>query len=197
METYKIKINNDFLGLLPEVKNLCAYGVGASFDYKLIGRTGQGVFYEENEVEIQCENASTLFWIGFFLERLREEQQRRHYDLRDSNEITITVPDAFLLVCKAFGLNPSLVLSTFTGNLSFHPFITLGSDERRMAYEYFMRAYSTEEKDEALFHQLEALRRSWQGNEHQEEFKKRYRETIQALTDEIINNKKGASNEPK
>lgn len=192
METYKIKLNNDFFNLLPEVKNHCANGGDStrSFEYKLIGRTGNGVF-EENEVEIQCENASTLFWIGFVLERIRDFHQKREFDLRDSNEITITVPDAFLLVCKAFELNPSLVLSTFTGDLSFHPFITQGSDERRMAYEYFMRGYATEEKDEALFHQLDVLRRSWQGKEHQEEFKKRYRETIQALTDEISDNKKG------
>lgn len=197
METYKIEIGWDFFLLLPEVKSIC-YNMGkyGRFDYKLTGEPKKGLF-EENEVEIQCENSRTIFWIGFFLERIRGEQQQRHYDLRDSNEITITVPDGFLLVCKALALSPSVVLAAFAGDLAQHPFITNGSDERMMAKDYFLRAYSSgDEDDEEIFYELDELRRSWGGNSAMDEYKQRYGEELKAIEREIAQRKE-ASDEPK
>lgn len=197
METYKIKIDTNFYLLMPEIKKICGYTFKpCPFEYKKIGEAGSGIF-AETELEIKCENADTLFWIGFFLEREREYAQRRQYDLRDSNEITITVPDAFLLVCKAFDVSPSQVLALFAGDLSQHPFTTGGSDERNMAMDYFLRGASALDGDgeehnaDEIFYQLDALRRSWKGNDHQEEFKQRYRDTLQELDREISAKKKG------
>lgn len=189
METYKIKIPAHFLPLLGEVRKLLCNTMGHPFDY------------QEDKVnellEISAATPETLLWIGFFLERYRESQQQQHYDLKDQGKVLISVPKGFLLICKSLELNPVGVLEVFVGDLAQHPFNTNGSDERMMAKEYFLRAYSTgEEEDEEIFYELDELRRSWNGNSSMDEFKQRYREELQKIEREL-DKRKEASNEPK
>lgn len=90
--------------------------------------------------------------------------------------IKIRINKQLDMICQALEITPEQVLQDFADNLSLHHQYTSGSDERRMAVEYFMRVgYGTGAIDfdelEHMFDQLETLRwafYSFGNNRHKE-----------------------------
>lgn len=91
--------------------------------------------------------------------------------------ITIRINKQLNMLCQVLEIKPEQVLQDFADNLSLHHQYTSGSDERRMAVEYFMRVgYGTGAIDfdelEHMFDQLETLRWAFYnfGNDRHEEY---------------------------
>ncbi len=91
------------------------------------------------------------------------------------------------MLCKILGITPQEVLQHFADDLSLDHRYTSGSDERRMAVEYFMRCgYGTHlfdfEEIEQMFDELNAIRYNFYnyGNGREKEYiqyrDKRYKE---------------------
>lgn len=81
------------------------------------------------------------------------------------------------MICQTLETTPEQVLQTFADNLSLDHRYTSGSDERRMAVEYFMRVgYGTHLFDldeiERMFDELDTVRYSFYdyGNDRQAEY---------------------------
>lgn len=140
--------------------------------------------FAKSRVVIEAESDDVFFMIGFFVERLRNQQQQEHYNLDDIGPIRIEAPVAFYLICKRFDVEPHEVLKLFAGDCCQHPFITGGSDERMMAKDYFLRHYYAD-RGEEIFDVLESLRGEWKGNSHMEEFKLRYIEEMNHIKQQL------------
>ncbi len=84
--------------------------------------------------------------------------------------MTLQMPQQFLVLCELLEINPKLVLQEFINNLSLEV-QSSGSDERQMAIDYFIRCgygmprpYNFEQV-QLMFEQLDALRFQWPGND--------------------------------
>jgi len=88
-------------------------------------------------------------------------------------QIGLTIPKQLALLCKLLQTTPEQVLQAFINDLS-QEVHSSGSDERRMAVEYFMRCsygyhrYGFEEI-ESMFEGLDRLRWQWPGNDKEKE----------------------------
>lgn len=89
----------------------------------------------------------------------------------------IRINKQLAMLCETLQTTPEQVLQNFADNLSLDYRHTNGSDERRMAVEYFMRVgYGTPlfefDEVEMMFDQLETLRWAWYnyGNERNSEY---------------------------
>jgi len=87
--------------------------------------------------------------------------------------ITLEIPHQLALMCKLLDTTPQAVLQAFINNASLEV-NSSGSDERRMAVEYFMRCgygmhrYSFDEVQQ-MFDELDQLRQRWLGNDEEKE----------------------------
>lgn len=184
--TYTFDIYNF---LLPYLE--AAMGQYPESSLQVVSKT-QSNASDKVRVLVACSGPAQLFELGFWTERIREARQHQHYDLADTSKLEVEVPAAFQLICKFYQVDPAATLTLFAGDLSRHPFITGGSDERIMAMEYFKRGHfagDQEERAEDLFDALDSLRRSWPGNFKMEEYKKTYPKALRKLDKEF--NKKG------
>ena len=97
--------------------------------------------------------------------------------------MTLEIPKQLELICELLETTPQQILQGFINDLSLEV-NSSGSDERRMAVEYFMRVgygmhhYSFEEV-ETMFDGLNWLRWQWPGND--EEKKKEYQQQRKAF----------------
>lgn len=184
-KNYLIKIYQDWVPLLEKVR---AGPLMNQFDYKIL-KTPTCSVIDKVEVVITASCDNIVFDLGFWLERLREQDQNEHYDLKDTTKVKVDVPAGFLVICNYFGLKPADVLHVFAGDLSQHPFITGGSDERWMAKDYFLRGCSLPhgdyDKAEGLFDRLIEIRNSWGGNHKMDNFKKTYLSEMKELGKEF------------
>lgn len=92
-------------------------------------------------------------------------------------QMNIRINKQLELLCELLETTPEQVLQDFADNLSLDHHHTHGSDERRMAVEYFMRVgygmhlFSFEEV-EGMFDELDTIRYSFYnyGNEKEQQF---------------------------
>ena len=88
-------------------------------------------------------------------------------------QITVNIPPQLAMLCELLETTPQQILQGFINDLSLEV-NSSGSDERRMAVEYFMRCnygyhrYSFEEI-ESMFDGLNWLRLQWPGNDEKHE----------------------------
>lgn len=78
-------------------------------------------------------------------------------------QLNIRINKQLEMLCQTLEITPEEVLQTFADNLSLDHRYTSGSDERRMAVEYFMRVgYGTHlfeaEEIESMFDELNTVR---------------------------------------
>jgi hypothetical protein len=88
--------------------------------------------------------------------------------------IEIRVPKQLELLCDLLETTPQQVLQGFINDLSLEVHYSNGSDERRMAVEYFLRVgYGMHcyewEQVEQMFDGLNWLRWQWPGNDPEKE----------------------------
>jgi len=87
--------------------------------------------------------------------------------------ITVEVPKQLALICELLEVTPQAVLQNFIDDVSLEV-NSSGSDERRMAVEYFMRVgYGMHRYEfdqvEQMFDGLNWLRCQWPGNDAEKE----------------------------
>ena len=97
--------------------------------------------------------------------------------------IELNIPQQLQMLCELLETTPQAVLQGFINDLSLEV-NSSGSDERRMAVEYFMRVgYGTHryewEQVEQMFDGLNWLRRQWAGNDAEKE--KQYQQQRKAF----------------
>ena len=96
-------------------------------------------------------------------------------------QITLNIPRQLLLLCDLLETTPEQVMQGFINDVSLEV-NSSGSDERRIAVEYFMRVgygYHLYDMDqiESMFDGLNWLRWQWPGNDEQKEKKYRRQRT--------------------
>ena len=84
--------------------------------------------------------------------------------------ITVEIPRQLELLCSPLEITPGQILQGFINDLSLEVHGGNGSDERRMAVEYFLRVgYGAHRYDldkiTQMFEELEYLRLQWTGND--------------------------------
>ena len=87
--------------------------------------------------------------------------------------ITLEIPKQLELICQLLEVTPQAVLQNFIDDVSLEV-NSSGSDERRMAVEYFMRVgYGMHRYEfdqvEQMFDGLNWLRCQWPGNDEEKE----------------------------
>jgi hypothetical protein len=193
MKTYTITLSKSLFDHLDAAIQYATLGIDIRAGYKVTGEE-KDAFETKYNVTIEAESDDVFFNIGYFLERMRQENQSRHYDLHDKSTISVDVPQAFFMICKLYRLYPSKALTLFAGDLCQHPFITNGSDERSLAVEYWHRSYNLDEKKqeqaEDLFQHLFELRSAWGGNDKMEQYKEMYANELKRLEKLFIKGKK-------
>jgi hypothetical protein len=85
-------------------------------------------------------------------------------------QITVDVPKQLEMLCELLETTPQAILQGFVNDLSLEVHYSSGSDERRMAGEYFMRCcYGYHRYDfeqiEQMFDELNWIRLQWPGND--------------------------------
>jgi len=88
--------------------------------------------------------------------------------------IEVNIPQQLQMLCELLETTPPQVLQSFIGDLSLEVHGSNGSDERRMAVEYFMRVgYGMHRYEfdqvEQMFDGLNWLRCQWPGNDAEKE----------------------------
>ena len=88
-------------------------------------------------------------------------------------QITLEIPKQLALICQLLEIAPQQVLQSFIDDVSLEV-NSSGSDERRMAVEYFMRiGYGMHRYEfdqvEQMFDGLNWLRCQWPGNDEEKE----------------------------
>lgn len=198
-KTLKMAIDEEFIPLMVQASQNKWLTDGEISIKRLDEEVSGGhPFSKKVFVEVTCTNDTDFFMLGFWVERLREKEQRKHYDLGDNQKVEVEVPGAFVLLSKFFGSTPEGLLKLFAGDACQHPFITGGSDERMMARDYLLRGcisplWPLEEAPvvaDALFYNLNVLRCSWQGNDKMDQFKTEYSKGLKTLERKFILKKK-------
>ena len=88
--------------------------------------------------------------------------------------IELQIPGQLAMLCELLEITPQQLLQGFINDLSLEVHYSNGSDERRMAGEYFMRVgygmhrYSFDQVEQ-MFEGLNWLRLQWPGNDKEKE----------------------------
>jgi len=100
--------------------------------------------------------------------------------------IELEIPQQLTLLCELLEITPQQILQGFVNDLSYEVHGSNGSDERRMAGEYFLRVgygmdgYEWEQVEQMLL-ELDNLRKEWPGNSAEKE--KEYQQTCRKYLD--------------
>jgi hypothetical protein len=193
MKKYLLEISKEQYCYVDEAIKWIATG---TINYKVVA-TLPGMLspaFDKVQLEVEAENDSIFFDLGFFLERARATSQKAHYSL-ESQTLQVEVSVGFILLCKYFRQDPAGVLSLFAGDVSQQPFNTNGSDERALALEYFERAYAgadlPEDEITLLIEKLQEIKGAWYkyGNQKMKEYKNYYDAALKELYRTIVDRK--------
>lgn len=156
----------------------CSYG-GSSRNIEILSVSEidiqEGIIKKGYNIELLA-SPEDLFWIGRFFERLND--MRTINLMRFKKTVKVKVPEQLIKLCELIEVAPEIVLQSFANDVSLSVHCSSGSDERRMAVDYFKRAghgmhLFDYEEIENMFDGLEWIRYEWRsyGNTNENEYK--------------------------
>lgn len=169
---------------LETFKNACAYTDRHSVQILSIEQVdlSDNILKDGFKIDLVA-SPEDIWWIGRFFERLKN---MKYVDLSNYKKtVRVKVPEQLLKICQLIEVSPETVLQAFANDVSLTVHGSSGSDERRMAVEYFQRVghginlFDYEEIEE-MFDGLEWIRYQWRGfgNTKEDEYRVFYKKEL-------------------